>query len=270
MSATVDVPAQLAAWRNETTSWSDGLALLMASKTRARIELFDGEQLINGPEFALDALFPCFDRLHDGRWVVANARCWVNEENASIIAPNGEVLSRVCLGDAIAHLQCDGTDGIWVSYTDEGAGGIIRFRADGTATRSPEQTLEIFDCYAMNVGGDGVWLYYYTEFPIAHVPFDGRPRVWTNETVAGASIIAVEDDLVLLSGGYEEEADAGALLRLDEDGHAELLHRFRLDAELTSALCNGQAFARGRDVHFVDSNAWTVISVRDFMNRLTP
>jgi len=237
-------------------------------------------------------LSPKFDNLPDGRWVVADARCRVGETNARILAPDGALLSRVCLGDGIAHLQCDRIGGIWVSYFDEGVGGnlgwgdpgnpepvgiegVMRFTADGAVSWSPGSLLHpsVFDCYAMNVGDDGVWLYYYTDFPIAHVPFDGVLRQWRNDEVRGASIVAADRDLAVLLGGYQvrgypDESGTGALLRLGENGRAEVLHRFALDPSMKAALNNRYAFARGDDVHFVDGNTWTVITVQDFADGL--
>ena len=213
-------------------------------------------------------LSPKFDNLPDGRWVVADARCRVGETNARILAPDGALLSRVCLGDGIAHLQCDRIGGIWVSYFDEGVGGnlgwgdpgnpepvgiegVMRFTADGAVSWSPGSLLHpsVFDCYAMNVGDDGVWLYYYTDFPIAHVPFDGVLRQWRNDEVRGASIVAADRDLAVLLGGYQvrgypDESGTGALLRLGENGRAEVLHRFALDPSMKAALNNRYAFAR--------------------------
>jgi hypothetical protein len=281
MCATANVPGMLASWRNDGTSWPAGLGALIAAGTKTRIEVFSSSELIDALEFPFETLFPKFDRLSDGRWVVANARRW-GKTNARILAPDGLLLSRLSLGDAIAHLQCDRMGGIWVGYFDEvsgeeppGAYGVNRFRADGTIWWSPNTSLEppIYDCYAMTVGADGVWLCYYGDFPIVHVAFDGALRQWPNDEIRGASIVAAGRDLAVLLGGYQvsgypDESGTGALLRLGSDGRTDVLHRFELDLSMKAALNNGYAFARGPDVHFIDGNTWIVVTVQDFADGL--
>jgi hypothetical protein len=289
MWATADVQAKLAYWRNDGASWPERLGALIAAGTKSRIEVFSGSELIDACEFPFETLFPKFDRLSDGRWVVANARHW-SEPNARILARDGSLLSRLSLGDGIADLQCDAAGGIWVSYFDEGvssvppsdecgeppgAYGIDRFRTDGTIWWSPNPGFKspIYDCYAMTVAHQGVWLYYYSDFPIVHVAFDGTWRQWRNDKVRGASIVAADRDLIVLLGGYgvpgfRDESGTGALLRLSENGRAEVLHRFELDPTMKAALNNGCAFARGRHVHFIDGNTWTVMTVQDFADGL--
>src|SRR5581483_1073371 len=200
LSATVDVRAKWEAWRKRTAAGSsEPLGPLIDDGTRGRIEVFAGSERIDAIEFPLETPFPKFDRLPDGRWVVTDARCRRGKTNACILARDGALLSRVHLGDAIARLQCDRLGGIWVGYFDEGIGGfgasdedpeppgsygLNRFRSDGTMSWSPGPSFypPIYDCYAMTVGYDGVWIYYYDDFPIVHVPFDGVLRQWRNET----------------------------------------------------------------------------------------
>jgi hypothetical protein len=283
MCATVDVRGKWAAWRKDFASGSlQSPGPFIADDTRGRIEVFAGSDLIEAFEFLLETPFPKFDRLPDGRWVVTDARCRPGETNARILGTDGTVLSRISLGDAIEDLQCDHMGGIWVSYFDErigdsgaseeqgespGASGVNRLRVDGTISWSPGPDFypPIYDCYAMNVGTDGVWLCYYDDFPIMHVPFNGVVRQWRNDAVRGAELVAADGNLAVLLGGYQDEAGTGAVLRLGDDGHAEVLHRFRLDAALYSAMCAGFAIARGSEIHFIVNNVWHVISVGDFV-----
>jgi len=272
MSATVDMQTRLTALRDTSISWPEELGTLIAAHTRARIEVFKGSELIDALEFPLETLFPKFDRLSDGRWVVANARRW-GDTNARILAPDGALLSRLSLGDAIEHLQCDAMGGIWVGYFDEASGkeppgayGVNRFRADGTIWSSPNSGLEppIYDCDAMTVGPDGVWLCYYADFPIVHVAFGGALRQWRNDAIRGPCVVAADGALAVLLGGYEKEAGTGALLRLGDDGYAGVLHRFALEPAMLTAVNNGFVFARGANVHFVEDGVWTIITVEDF------
>lgn len=292
LCASVDVEDRLAHWRKNRVSWSEGFGSLIAAGVRARIDRFDEADRVISFEFPFESLFPKFDRLPDGRWVVANARCRAGDTNARILAPDGALLSRTCLGDGIAYLQCDPMGGIWVGYFDEGVGGnlgwgdpgnpeplgiegVMRFTVEGVVSWSPGSLLDpsIFDCYAMNVGHDGVWLYYYTDFPVVHVPFDGVLRQWRNDEVRGASVVAADGDLVVLLGGYQvhgypDESGTGALLRLGETGRAEVLHRFVLDPSMKAALSNRHAFARGADVHFIQGQTWNTVTVQDFADGL--
>jgi len=292
LCASVDPEDRLAHWRKNQVSWAESLEALIAAGIRLRIDLFDEAEVVTSLEFPFETLFPKFDRLPDGRWVVANARCWAGETNARILAPDGAMLSRTCLGDGIAYLQCDAIGGIWVGYFDEGVAGnlgwggpgnpepvgvdgVMRFTVDGVVSWSPGALLHpsIFDCYAMNVGYDGVWVYYYTDFPIVHVPFDGVLRQWRNNEVQGARLVAADRDLAVLLGGYQvrgypDESGTGALLRLGENGRAEVLHRFLLDPSMKAALNNRYAFARGVNIHFIQGQTWNTMSVQDFAEGL--
>jgi hypothetical protein len=280
LSANENIREKLTVWRSDGTSWSEGRRQLMDAGARMRIEVFAGRERIDSIEFPCETLSAKFDRLPDGRWVVASARCW-GETNARILAPDGSLLSRLYLGDGIADLQCDRMGGIWVSYFDEGifgasasdpeeppgAYGINRFRPDGTISWSPNPGFDspVDDCYAMTVAHDGVWLYYYGDFPIVHVPFDGVLRQWRNDAIRGASLLAADGKLAVLLGGYEEEAGSGALLGLDDDnGRSEVLYRFTLHPDLLSAMHNGFTRARGSEIHFVVDEVWTILSVAEF------
>jgi len=284
LSANVNVRQKLRAWRDDGTSWPDGLTALIAAGTRTRIEVFAAGKQLETVEFPFETLFPKFDRLPDGRWVVANARCW-SETNARILAPDGRLVSRIFLSDGIEHLQCDRMGGIWVGYTDEGisysgsdtdeeppgAYGINRFHPDGRISWSPNPGFErpITYCDAMTVAHDGVWLCYYSDFPIVHVPFDGVLGQWRNDAIRGASLLASDGKLAVLLGGYQKEAATGALLRLGDDGRSEVLHRFVLDPALVTAMGHGFACARGSEIHFVANDTWTIVSVADFAEGLS-
>src|SRR5215831_11736294 len=75
--------------------------------------------------------------------------------------------------------------------------------------------VSIDDCYALTLDGFTLWCCPYTDFPIVKVERD-EVRRWRNK-VAGARALAVEGDLVLLAGGYGDQAERIALLRLGDD-----------------------------------------------------
>jgi hypothetical protein len=91
-----------------------------------------------------------------------------------------------------------------------GVPGIVCFTSE--LERAWEYSFEsnsslgpIDDCYALNVDGESVWAYYYSDFPVVRIE-DGSVRAWTNE-VAGARALAVRSDNVWLAGGYGSERD---------------------------------------------------------------
>jgi hypothetical protein len=253
---------------------------LIPPGTRARIAVFDRLECYEGPEFELETRFPKFDRLPDGRWIVAYTRCPVGMKNARVIHPAGRVLDQLCLGDGIAHLQCDAEGGIWVGYFDEGvygnfgwggpgqpapqgASGINRFDDAGRITWTYDSLgPRIDDCYAMNVGPDGTWLYFYSDFPLMRVQPDGRYRFWQNRAITGARVLAVEGDDVVLLGGYRENRNRGALLHLGID-QADLGCQFELGGAKGTPTPARFSAARGNEMHFVYDEAWYRITVGD-------
>jgi hypothetical protein len=257
--------------------------------TAAHIELFDAHRRIPGPDFELETRWPLFDRLADGSWVVAAARCPVGETNARILGSDGTVLSCLCLGDGIAHLRCDAAGGIWVGYFDEGvfgtlgwgygdgeptpigAAGIVRFDSDGVVLPvyrpADRPGPEIFDCRAFDLAPDAAWCCPYPDFPVVRAGVDGALRVWRNPAVAGASVLAVDADHVVLLGGYAKEAGRGALLHLGRD-EAELVARFDFAVAENGLKSLALAAACGEAMHFVAGATWYRMTVADVTRRL--
>jgi len=95
----------------------------------------------------------------------------------------------VTFGDGIEDVQTSVGGSIRVSYFDEGVigsngwghsggprptgcSGLVRFGLGGAvqwAYEPPVGHEPILDCYAVNVHGEIVWLYYYTGFTVARV-----------------------------------------------------------------------------------------------------
>ncbi len=218
--------------------------------------------------------WPKVDCLSDGRWLVASSWAAPDEVNARFFAADGTPAGAFAIGDGIEHIRCapDGT--IWVGYFDEGvfsgrdkdgnwpvsSSGIARFGPDGGVlwrfNGEERANLFIADCYSMALDGNTLWACPYTDFPIVRVK-DGAVGRWANE-VAGARAIAVDSDYVLLAGGYSDNSDRMAFLRLGTD-RAELVGEWRLPQRERNAahLVQGQ----GATLHIVGPAGWTKLSL---------
>lgn len=271
-------------WRDHYTRMSRGEptdATIFPPGTQARADLFDGTALLEGPTFVLETVFPKFDRRLDGRWIVTDSRCPVGELNARIINVDGTVARRICVGDGVLSLQYDQLGCIWVGYFDEGifggygwgdrgmpapigAPGVNRFDEFGhvlpTYRVADLPGPDISDCYAMNVTPNGVWLCPYVDFPILRIGYDGTIKLWQNKDIFGASAIAVDADYVVLVGGYQDNKNRGALLRLGQD-RATLESEFRLEIEGTALDQMAFVTARNDTIHFVGDDAWYRVDV---------
>jgi len=251
--------------------------------TRFRIVTTDNA---TGPVFRQRELFPEFDRMSDGAWIIADARWWPGSgPNGRLIGSTGQILGDILLGDGIEHLQCDGGGNVWVGYFDEGiyasvkdgialgAFGLNRFDASGASTLPPAcrnwdtwPLPQISDCSAMNVVNDAVWLCTYTDFPISRLGFNGEARVWTNDK-CGADLLAVDGDLVVLLGGYGDERRHGALLRLEKDT-ARRIGEFVIDIPVEDLRELSLASSRGDTLHFVHNDTWLRLTVADVATAL--
>src|SRR5262249_30512228 len=96
----------------------------------------------------------------------------------------------------------------------------------------------------------------HTEFPIIRVA-DGVVDHWQND-ITGACALAVDDEYVLLAGGYDDEVDRIALLRLDGDRAKQIGEwRFGLPDRTAAHLVQGQ----GATLHIVGQGRWTKLSL---------
>ncbi|MEW9533132.1 hypothetical protein [Microbispora sp. NPDC049125] len=215
--------------------------------------------------------------LPDGGVLLVGARCrWSDgtaESNAAIYTADGELVREGVLGDGIEDVQTTSSGDIWVSYFDEGvygnygwggpgpepigSPGLIRFTPDlGVAWRYPYdgEFGAISDCYALNVAGEGVWAYYYTDFPIVRI----RSAVvagWSTE-VHGAHALVVADGRVVLVGGYGEDRHrlvAGSIQgeALSTDRPARLVMPNGRPVPRTATV-----LGRGSELHVVVGQSW--------------
>ena len=243
-----------------------------ANGVRAHLSLFDGQSETAATAFTLDAPFVVFDHAADGNWIVADRRCRGGEQNARVLSPQGNIIRRFHIGDAIEHLQCDNEDGLWVGYFDEGQSGyhgLIRFNQEGQVTwrsSGPSANLDVFDCYSLNVASDAAWSSYYTDFPIVRIDRQGNIKQWAG-SIIGVRAIAVEETTVLLAGGYENDRDRLALLSLDGTD-AALIGELRLDLPQEETVLPTLFQARADKLHIVRNQHWYQISVHDVRSRL--
>lgn len=174
---------------------------------------------------ALDVAYPMLQRLPNGNFLVVGTRCqWSPdgpELNGLVVAPDGSIVRRGCLGDGIEHVQVAENGTIWVGYFDEGVfgnfgwgyGGPEPLGAPGVVAWSLElekvweldasQGL-VADCEALNVAGDDVWVCPYTDFPVVRIS-DGGARVFSPPNqLLGVDGIIVDGERFGLIGSYEE------------------------------------------------------------------
>lgn len=237
-----------------------------------RLSIFDGATESDATILPSGA-HPLVDRMPDGRWLVAGARAGKGEKNGRIYSAGGRMEHEMILGDGIENMLCSADGTIWVGYFDEGvfkgpnedgswpvsSGGIVQFDAFGCALWSfNEHTgeLSIADSYAMTLLGTDLWACFYTDFPIARIS-GAKARFWSN-SVAGAKAIAVSNDVVMLAGGYGEDADRIAVVRLDRRTSRKLgCLRYAPAGRGEAGLVQG----RGSTLHIVSNGLWFKVPV---------
>lgn len=247
----------------------------LAKGATARVWVFDGSSLTEGPQFPLLQPFPIVEQFPDGRWLVAATRS-SGDRAARILSADGTQVSRIELGDGIAQIKIDAHQRIWVGWLDRGVFGNDLWRAQGRDEPPSAHGLAAFDdagelllrpavarisdCYALNVAGDAAWACSYADFPISKLN-DQEDRYWST-SLSGARAIAVRFPYVLAAGGYGEDADRATLLRL-LDATSEVLGERRLP--LGSYELRDLRLLDGRDdeIHAVVNNTWRRWTVPD-------
>lgn len=234
---------------------------------RARLAVFNETGLSDTIEIPL-VPYPKIDRFPDGSWLVVCPRARGNEKNARTLGSNGTQTSAFHLGDGIEQIRCAPDGSIWVAYFDEGVfgssvgtGGIVQFGLDRQRMWSyndPTRNRQSFvdDCYALNLSGSSLWTCFYSDFPIVRIE-GGKEKLWSND-VSGAKALAVEGNLVVLAGGYGDDARKISLLQLDQT-KAQVLGSYNCEDIGNADLLVGQSSA----LHLVKSSEWMRISVSD-------
>ncbi|MFD0549143.1 hypothetical protein ACFQ0X_08125 [Streptomyces rectiviolaceus] len=166
---------------------------------------------------AVRARFPRIDALPDGGFVVADARSRRSEQHVQIFDPLGRESWAFRVGDAVEDLLADQAGRLWVGYFDEGVfgddelshPGLRCWSAEGEplwAYEAAEGASEIYDCYALNVAEDAVWVCAYSDFALLEVRPGRAARQRAND-LAGATALAVHEGRVTFLGGYGDERD---------------------------------------------------------------
>lgn len=189
------------------------------------------------------------------------------DNNAIVVDASGARLRDATLGDGINSVQTTPSGEVWVAYADQGIWGNFGWGSPGPAPigRSgiarfdsgltlrweypadvDDMWGDIADCYALNVTDETAWAYYYTEFPIVRI--DGDALAGWSTQVSGATALAVDDQRVLLAGGYGAERDLLVEGRL-ADSELEILRASRLTLPDGDELpANASLIGRGPDL----------------------
>jgi hypothetical protein len=274
-------------WRRDAEGRVLGKPLEIAATASARIWVFDGAEMADGPTFPLLTPFPVFDRFPDGRWLIAAARKTAEHELDAlldrVLADDGREPTRLQLGDGIMHLKIDRSDRIWVGWFDEGvfgndhwrvpglewppsAYGLAAFDEAGAALRvssgaSPE--LQISDCYALNVVGDQAWACTYPGSPIS-MSNEGTPFIWWPTDLPGSvAALAIEGSHFLAAGGFGDQGNRVILGRL-EQGAATVIDEWRLPFAVGYLRGVDVVDARADCVHVVVDGIWHVWRLGQF------
>ncbi|MEV8019048.1 hypothetical protein AB0O76_22445 [Streptomyces sp. NPDC086554] len=166
---------------------------------------------------ALRARFPRIDALPDGGFVVADARSRRSEQHVQVYDALGRESWTFRVGDAIEQFLVDPAGRLWVGHFDEGVfgddelsrPGLRCWSAEGEplwAYEAVEGAGEIYDCYALNVSEDGVWVCAYNDFALVEIHPDGKVRPRVN-SVTGAAALAVSAGRATFVGGYGDDRD---------------------------------------------------------------
>jgi len=235
----------------------------------------------------LSATFPQIDILPNNEVLVVAPRCQrfqdgTHELNARVYDRTGTLKREFLLGDGIEHVQIDAPGNIWVGYFDEGvygnfgwpiggtigAAGLSCFSATGEKLwdfSPPEGFDYISDCCALNVSLNGVWAYYYTDFPFVHIDANREVRCWVNEFIGGARTLAVEGNQILLYGGYGDKRTSCYWLSLADES-AELVADVSLVLPDNVDLAQSRVIGRNNELHVFYGDDWyrfSIASLRD-------
>ncbi|MGW6054626.1 hypothetical protein [Streptomyces sp. NPDC055189] len=222
---------------------------------------------------ALRARFPRIDALPDGGFVVADARSRTSEQHVQVFDALGRESWAFRVGDAVEELLADRAGRLWVGYFDEGVFGDDELSHPGLrcwsaggeplwAYEAADGASQIYDCYALNVAEDAVWVCAYGDFAVLEVRPDGSVRQRANDT-AGATALAVHQGRVTFFGGYGEDRDrlVDAELRHQE---ARPYATARLVGPDGAPLGHGRrTVSRGPRIYVQEEpyTAWTVLDI---------
>jgi len=219
----------------------------------------------------LDVTFPRIDVFPDGRILVAGARsAWRGENdfdvNGIVCDPSTGSSKRILLGDGIEDVFVDRRGLVWVSYSDEGifgnfgwggpgpapvgATGLACFSGDGEKIWEFPPQRPIFDCYALNVSGAEVAVFYDRDFPICRIGPDFDLVYWSTG-LRGCAAFAISGDAALFAGQCGDPLDTGYCGILDR-GRLRNVRTVRLRLPGGKSMADGRLVGRGGYLYFRD------------------
>jgi len=278
VSTNVDVIAALKRSRENTESSKPEKYL---DNAVAKIWVFDGESIYEGPEFKLLDPFPIVDQFADGRWLVSYSRS-DGKAHSRILDLNGVETNRLELGDGIEHIKIDESHRIWVGWFDEGvygndnwqfpgqkwppsSNGLAAFDVEGKLVRSFTDHI-IDDCYAMNVFGEEAWACTYSDFPILRMNNTDQ-NLWKSN-LSGIKAIAVDYPYVIAAGGYRDDFNLLHLLRLEKES-TSILKSWRIPELKSRPTYLQELDGRADALHVVCDNRWYKWNVLQFVDQLS-
>jgi hypothetical protein len=231
-------------------------------------------------DIEVDIAFPSVQPIIGGGALIVGARCSYKrrspDQNAAMYDAKGSIVRRMVLGDGIRSVQVDQENRIWVSYFDEGifgnrgwnepigGPGLLRWDMDGRITWSFEPPIGfdmICDCYALNVAVDAAWACYYTTFPVVRVGRGDQISAWVNG-VDGVGTLAVDDERILLWGGYGDDRTRCVVRSVAGD---QLGPSRWLDLRLPDGgdLSAARVIGRGPVLHAFAGDSWYTFDLRE-------
>lgn len=212
----------------------------------------------------------------EGQFLLVCARCHYYEkypeQNGRLYTSDGKLVRRLTLGDGIQDVQVAPDGLIWTSYFDEGvfgnygwshplgASGLVAWSQEGTKVFEfePGDLEQIIDCYALNVSGNDVWIYYYTGFPLVQIRDRQIVAAWALP-IAGTDAFAVDDSYALFRGGYDGQ-DRYELLELTKDG-AACVSQIEFRDPKGEVITAQRAVGRGDSIFLLRGNEVFAVSV---------
>ncbi|MEU5952680.1 hypothetical protein [Streptomyces sp. NPDC047525] len=221
---------------------------------------------------AVRARHPRIDALPDGGFVVADGRSRRSEQHVQVFDALGRESWSFRVGDAIEDLLADQAGRLWVGHFDEGVfgddelshPGLRCWSAEGDPLwtyEAEEGASEIYDCYALNVTDEAVWVCAYSDFTLLEVR-PGRAVRQRANGLEGATALAVHEGRVTFLGGYGDDRDR---LVDAEIGHLEV--RPYASGRLVGAdggpLRARRTVSRGPRIYVQEEpyTAWTVLDI---------
>jgi hypothetical protein len=208
-----------------------------------------------------------------GRILWVDGRCSGEYKNAFVQNESGTTEKTFHLGDGIDDVQVASDLSIWVGYFDEGVfgrsvgtAGLARFSEKGdlqfdfNASSERLQLPYIADCYAFNVARDGVYAYYYTDFPLIRISEDKAAKI-CQVPISGSHAFAVAGDRALFIGSYNSRVAMYSVYL--PSGKVDEYRPVNQDGEIIALSCaagRGSVLyiAAGCTLYLVDISHWVL------------